>query len=247
VELSVSPRVEDAINEFFIRVPVRLTYGLTERWEISASAGTFVDNPAQGESRSGISDVTLFTKYRFRRFLREYVASALAMSVLIPVGSNEDISGGYTRYTPRFIVSKLLPGWHNVELAGSVAVAFLAAPQEGADPDARDVLSVSGSFIYPRGRLQFFLESFWNTDRIDGGDDDRVFLTPGIQWDMNGVTSMPVVRRAKSLAVGIRVGLGDDAADIALVTRFRYDFPFKFKYKRNLGGEAPEQPAPAPE
>jgi hypothetical protein len=103
LELSVNPRVDDVLDDFFIRIPVRVKYGITSNWETSVRFGTFVDNPTKGESRNGLSDITLGTKYRFKETLRKYVNTAVAFAVLFPTGSNEDINDGYIRYRPAII------------------------------------------------------------------------------------------------------------------------------------------------
>jgi hypothetical protein len=240
LELSVNPRVDDVLDDFFIRIPVRVKYGITSNWETSVRFGTFVDNPTKGESRNGLSDITLGTKYRFKETLRKYVNTAVAFAVLFPTGSNEDINDGYIRYRPAIIFSRVFEGKHRLDFTWSVALDLLGAAQNEADPDLNDSLAVSMGVINRRSTLSPFFETTFVTDEIDTGTDNSVFLTPGVRWDFSRDIKDRTYGIARSFRFGLRFGLFDADDDVTLITRLKIDFPLKYR-RKVLEEDEPEE------
>jgi hypothetical protein len=231
LELSINPRVDDVLDEFFIRIPVRVKYGITANWEASVRAGTFVDNPTKGESRNGLASITLGTKYRFKETFRKYVSTAVAFSVLFPTGSNEDINDGYIRYRPSLIFSRAFQGKYLLEFTWSVGLDLLGSAQNDADPDLKDSLRLSMGVLNRRSTLSPFIETSFVTDEIDSGTENSVFLTPGVRWDFGQDIRDRTYGIARSFSFGLRFGLFDADDDISLITRLKIDFPLKYRKK----------------
>jgi hypothetical protein len=244
LELSINPRVDDVLDEFFVRIPVRVKYGITANWEASVRAGTFVDNPTKGESRNGLASITLGTKYRFKETFRKYVSTAVAFSVLFPTGSNEDINDGYIRYRPSLIFSRAFQGKYLLEFTWSVGLDLLGSAQNDADPDLKDSLRLSMGAINRRSTLSPFLETSFVTDEIDSGTENSVFLTPGVRWDFGQDIRDRTYGIARSFSFGLRFGLFDADDDISLITRLKIDFPLKYR-KKVFEGDEPEEEEPA--
>jgi hypothetical protein len=245
LELSVNPRVEDALDEFFIRIPVRVKYGIWENWEVSVRFGTFLDNPTQGESRNGLSDITLGTKYRFQEKFRKYVNTAVAFAVLLPTGSNEDINDGYIRYRPSIIFSRVFEARYRLEFTWSVGLDLLGSAQNEADPDLRDSLALSMGIFNRRAAVSPFFETTFVTDEIDNGTDNSVFLTPGVRWDFGKDIKDRTYGIARSFSFGVRFGLFDADDDISLITRFKIDLPLKYRRKVREEDKPQESEEPA--
>lgn len=243
LEISLTPRLEDTVSEFFIRMPLRFKYGITSQWETSLALGFFVNNPTKEPSREGISDIIVGTKYRWKKLFGPSIHTATLFSVHIPTGHNDDINVGVYRYRPSIILGKTLKDWHEVELSGSVGVEIIGGtPEDGETVD--DSLNLSVSALYPSPPLGYFFEAIWVTTEISGGGENSFFLTPGLGWDLRQKTEHTRLRSFKSFRLGARFGLGDADDDITIVARLKWDFPLKVKM--NMERELPEDDSAPP-
>lgn len=229
LELSVSPRLEDAVNRDFVRTPLRIKYGITDNWEAFLTFGFFFENPFRQEGTSGMSHLVVGTKYRWKKALRPHVNTATSFSVLVPAADNEEITDGYTHYRPRIIFTRALGQMRRVELSGSMGMDFLSGSSNTGE-EKENSLSLTSGVLYPAPPLSYFFEAVWIT--TGPGGQNSFFLIPGLRWDIRPKTRNTVLRGSESLSVGARFGL--DAADdeFTLITRFKYDFPVKVKFRK---------------
>lgn len=226
LEVLIKPRLEDLLDEEYVRFPVRFKYGITANWESFLELNTFVDNFTRSGNRNGMSDVALGTKYRFKRRLKPYVDTAVSFSIRVPTGSNDDISGGYTHYAPQLIFTKTLVHFHGMRTSASLGFDIVAGPPaEEARPDNSMSLAIGAT--YPRGRASYSMEAVYVTTETGGGTINALFLTPGFQWDIpRDRNPLPGEWR---LGLGARFGLFDAEEDFVLLTRLKWDFNLKYK------------------
>lgn len=243
LEFSVSPRVEDAVDRDFVRMPLRIKYGISANWEASLTLGFFFENPFMQEETSGMSHIVVGTKYLWKKALKPHVRTATSFSVLVPAADNEEITDGYTHYQPRIIFTRTLTRMRRVELSASVGMDFLSGSSNSGE-EKENSLSLTSGALYPAPPLSYFFEAVWTT--TGSGGRNSFFLTPGLRWDIRPRTQNTVLKGAESLSIGARFGL--DAADdeFTLVARFKYDFPLKVKFRKAPPGQRPVPPPAAP-
>lgn len=239
LELTINPRLEDLLSKDYVRFPVRFKYGITSNWETFLLLNTFLDNISRADNRNGMSDVTVGTKYRWKRLLRPHVETATAFSIKIPTGSNDDISGGYIHYLPQIIFTKTLPSLDFTRLNASLGFDVVSGPPRDVEGRPDNSMIVSLGATYPSGSVNYSLETIYVTTEVGGGTVNSVFITPGFLWGVpKGRNPLPGDWR---FGLGFRFGLADAEEDFALITRLKWDFPLKYKVPVdeiiNKGGE----------
>ena len=135
----------------------------------------FIDveqNP--GVDESGFSDVDLYLKYRPSRIGRQ----RLAFGALVKAATADEESGLGTGETDVEIF-----GAYRANLQ-AVTLVLNAGVRLNGDPpgvDAEDSILFGGGILLPATqRLTFILEGSWETERVDGADEDGR-LTTGFQ------------------------------------------------------------------
>jgi len=227
LELTINPRLEDLLDEDYVRFPVRFKYGITSNWESFLLLNTFLDNVSRAGNRNGMSDVTVGTKYRWKRLLRPHLETATAFSIKVPTGHNEDISGGYMHYLPQIIFTRTLTSLAFTRLNASLGFDIVSGPPVDLAGRPDNSMIVSLGATYPSGTVNYSLEAIYITTEVGGGTDNSVFITPGFLWGVpKGRNPLPGDWR---FGLGFRFGLADAEDDFTLITRLKWDFPLKYK------------------
>ena len=100
------PTFDDAFTRDYIRIPVRLKRGMTDNFELMVGVTPYLNNDKSNENRNGWQDWRAGGKYRFKEFLTSYFDSALGLSIVSPIGGEDDTTDGYTHFKPYAVLSK---------------------------------------------------------------------------------------------------------------------------------------------
>lgn len=237
LEISINPRLDDIVRHDYIRLPLRMKYGMTPNWELSFRLNDFLVNPFRGEDRSGISDVSFGTKYRWKKYPIPYVDTATDFSVQIPTDNKAYISDRYTHYRPQIIFSKILPQWHEVQLSFAINLDILSSyPKNVENQDGTpryDALGLVFGVLYTTPSQSYSLEAHWVTTEIDGGNQNTVYLLPGFFWLISKKKYLKFPGTFR-LGLGFRIGINDTEDDFAFIARLDWDLPIKKQVKKYL-------------
>lgn len=235
IEISIKPKVEDTIKSECIHPPLSVKYGITPDWEFTFRLNTFLNNPLKGETRNGVSDLTIGTKYHWKGLLKYKTDTITAFSVQIPAGSSEDFSDEYTHFRPELKFIKTIPEWNSVRLATTIKMDILSGYSDGIETSNQEPLDNSLTFtigaLLPVSPFNYVFETEWISTEIDGGNQNIVYLISGVFYDMQE-RKYPWIRGAMQLGLGVRIGLHDTEDSFAFFARFNWDLPFKMHLKK---------------
>jgi len=238
LEISIKPKVSDTIQNECIRPPIDIKYGITPNWELFLRLNTFINNPTNGENRNGMSDISIGTKYHWKKLLRPYVNTTTAFSVQIPTTSNdEDISNEYNtyHYRPQIIFSRTFPEWYKVQFLTDINLDILSGSPDNietlVETSAYDSLNLLIGLSLPTRFFSYSLETEWITTGIDGGNQNSVYARTGVFWGLTK-KAHPWIQGNLDLGLGVRYGLHDTEDDFSFFAKVNWDIPFKMSFKK---------------
>jgi len=235
LEIMIKPKVDDTIRSECIHPPLSVKYGITPNWDFTLRLNTFFNNPLRGETRNGVSDVSIGTKYHWQRLFKPYLDTITAFSVQIPAGDSEDISDEYTHYRPEIKFFKIFPDWNKLQLSATINLDILSGSSDSMEIQDQDpldnFLTLTVGAQFPVAPFKYSIETEWITTEIDGGNQNSVYLKSGVFYDIPE-KRYPWMRGAMQLGVGVRIGLNDTEDSFAFFARLNWDFPFKMHLKK---------------
>lgn len=241
LEISIKPKVDDTIRSECIHPPLKVKYGITPNWEFSLRLNTFLNNPLRGETRNGVSDVSIGTRYHWERFFKYYIDVITAFSVQIPAGNSEDVYDEYTHYRPELKFIKTVPDWHRVQFSTTINMDILSGYSDSIEIQDQDQLDNSLSLtvgaLFPIAPFKYSIETEWITTEVDEGNKNSVYLISGIYYEMLE-KKYPWTRGAMNLGLGVRIGLNDTDDTFAFFARLNWDFPLKMHLKKRSKKES---------
>jgi hypothetical protein len=196
-------------------IPLSVEYGFNNNWQAEAEWDSFVQRFPQGHSAvSGIGDIEVSTQYSFMNVGGSLFHIAPRFSIQAPVGDvNKGLSEGFLEYEPAVILARDFPELHRTQFftelgAGLVQRIHTPKDSDETEPSSHELILGSGFFVlFPRWAPTFEFNvnnNTWNHH----GDENQMYLTPGILWK---------VRREMEFGLGISAGLnkGSDRFDVS--------------------------------
>lgn len=173
--LDFSPKFSDLRNREFIRYPLELRYGASDRLELFGGLTPFSPSPFNSgrEHRWGLGEVN----FGFRRKLEEgfsfYQLASFGLEVRIPVGKPPlDLNEGHIHIRPFLTGARDLP-WAHTKFFSSLSYdRSLDAPgRDGPPPEyiRQHILEVAPGILYKPADYGTFVEyKFRHLDEDDG-------------------------------------------------------------------------------
>jgi outer membrane protein OmpA-like peptidoglycan-associated protein len=190
-------------GESFTLLPISLSMGISDSWEISGSYPNVLLNNQNDGSMRGFENIGI--KYRFIGDAGSNFKAALSAFLRQTVSDNEDLNGLRDLGT-RLIFSYRLT---NAEVHLNVGYLKVDSPS-GESWDNKTLFG--GAVEFPvSDRLRPFVEVDGNTNEVDldtGKEEDRIELTPGVQFYL-----LPYL----SITGGVGFGLTDAGPDYRVI------------------------------
>jgi hypothetical protein len=226
LDFSIRPKAGDIVKEDFIRMPIRVKYGITNNLEFSASPLTYFDNFFKGQYGFYMTDITLGGKYNYGETYPESgVDMALSLKYVIPLRYDTRISDGYYHYLPSILFSTRFGNLYNLGVGIGVNIVQGEGPAGSTRPE--DTLSTSASLAYNPGDSTYTFETVYVTDELYGGDTEQLLITPGVSLDIKDwLNQVPGIW---TLSSGIRIGLLDAPEDFEFLIRLKVHIRFDYK------------------
>lgn len=234
------PHVGDLHRYDYMRVPIGLRYGLSNRLELSGEVeGYFAHGlgDAGAFREAGFSEAHLGTKYRLHNTLYGW-DSAIGLDYRTPLGRlPPQLTDGFRHLMSYVTFSRRLeslPHWRIFWSLGSDFVSDANIPGRfRKNQFSDDSINASGGFVWERGAFNYTIEAGYATTRVFGSDDEDVFaLKPGILW--------AVPRRYTArvggqwvLGLGLHSTYGPDGADVGGTLKARVSIDFKRWLRRH--------------
>jgi hypothetical protein len=189
--LHVHPKFSDLRDEEYMRFPLELRYGLTDRWELQGGLVPFAPNPFnQGrEHRWGPGEVKLGARYDLRRTLNFFDETTVGFETRIPLGRPPiDLNDHYTHLKPSIATARHLLTWpsttfySNISYDRSVDLTHRDPPPPGMD--RRNIIEVAPGLLFKPSELGYFAEYRFRHIRDDYGWHLGHEIQFGTIWDV---------------------------------------------------------------
>ena len=182
---NLRPRTRDFIDNPYIRVPVRVRYGLSDHLELFGTVESYLDNPARSPSLWGFSKFEPGLKWQWPHPEDAVWRLALGASWEVPLGRPpEDIQDGFAKVRPFVVVTR--PGtWSPyvlpyLNLNAELVHEPLGRSRPEGDRPRHRITAQPGILWNPPGPWRGVMELRWRTDAIDGGNRHEVSIRPGL-------------------------------------------------------------------
>jgi hypothetical protein len=223
VQLTTAPSWSTGHGERY-QLPLVVEYGLTDAWQVEAEWIAYQNFEARGESSTaGIGDVELGTKYSFMNLGETGAHAALGFELAIPTGDpDRELSEGMMEYEPSLMLAYDLPKAGGSQVFSQFGLGFVDRVKHGREEAGEDEeaaaheLSLKGGFFIPIGALRVTTEVSWtNNQWNNGGEEDLLYLTPGVVIDLPGTFE---------IGTASQWGLTRDAENTRYIAMLTYEF-----------------------
>jgi hypothetical protein len=247
VRFSFQPHFRDLINKTYLRTPLELRWGVTDRFELNSYIDTyFTHGLRQGGSGYGINDLHFGAKYAWLEWLKPTWDASVGFNTSIPVSRPPpDLTDGHNHFTPYIVFGRkldALPGLSEILNFGVDLVSTSSTPGGfGKNEPHSSSLSLRPGFLYDRGAWHYTLEIDGTTTRLIGnGNHDFLTIRPGIVWDLPKVLVFNA--RGRWLAgFSLTFVFGPDGNTISTGGRFRGEVNLMhwFQSRESSGNQLP--------
>ena len=174
--LHLRPKFSDLRDEEYMRFPVELRYGLTDKWELQGGLVPFVPNPINTgrDHRWGPGEAKLGARYDLGALLNFFDDTTVGLETRVPLGRPPiELNDHYTHVKPFISAARTLLTWPsttfyaNVSYDRSVDLTHRAAPP--AEVIRRNIIEVAPGLLFKPGEFGYFGEYRWrHLDEPDG-------------------------------------------------------------------------------
>lgn len=189
--IHVNPKFTDLRDREFVRVPVELRYGATDRLELVGGVSPFAPNPANSgrDHRWGPGEAKLGAKYDLREGLLFYDKATIGIENRVPLGKPPvPLNDHYTHVRPFLATSRKLRSYDYTTFYTNLSYdrSVKLTPREPPPPEVtrRHTAEVAPGLLYKPGELGYFGEyrfrHFQEPDNWHLGHEVRV----GTIWDV---------------------------------------------------------------
>lgn len=165
ITLHFRPKFGDLRDEEYMRFPLEIRYGLTNRTELQAGLVPFMPSPFNSgrDHRWGPGELKLGARYDLRHAFTFFRETTVGLETRIPLGKPPTgLNDHYTHVKPFVSLARGLNRWKdttiyaNVSYDRSVKLTRREAPPR--DVIRRHVVTVAPGVLYKPGELGYFTE-----------------------------------------------------------------------------------------
>lgn len=235
LKIILHPHFGDLHRHHYLRIPLGLRYGMSDRWEIAAEGETYFSHGLKSKtigSEIGFSGIRLSSKYHGNLFRSPEWDEAIGFDYILPMGTPPlELTDGLTHFRPYINFANRLNNHPNLRVfwgLGLDLVGQTSIPgwlRENALADDANLFTAGG--VWEGERMSYTLEATYGTTRFIG-NADRDFLTvrPGVIW------KVPRSYTFNSngnwvLGLAVRATHGKDGTDLGLSVKARINLDFK--------------------
>jgi hypothetical protein len=217
VQITFSPEFRRGSGANHLALPFLAEYGLTDSWQVELRWNAFQGRfPKTGTNTLGTGNLEAGTQYSFMNIGNTGFHTALGFEIDIPLGNeNEETDGSQWEYAPYASIALDLPALNNTQLFMQAGICFT-----GDEGWAGKELNVSGGLFVPFNKLVFTSELSWRNSKLYSGDENQLYLTPGI------IINLPSSWEA---GLGIPVGLNKNSDKFTILALLTYEFSLNRK------------------
>ena len=166
--LHFKPKFSDLRDNEFMRFPIELRYGYSDRLELSTGLVPFTPNPFNGgrEHRWGPGEARLGGRYDLGKRLLFFDDTTLGLETRIPIGKPPiEVNDHYTHVKPFVSAARTLLSWPDTTFYSNVSYdRSVKLTRRGAPPREvmrRNVIEVSPGLLFKPSEFGYFTEYRW--------------------------------------------------------------------------------------
>ena len=198
ITVHLQPKFSDLRDREFMRFPIELRYGLTERWDLVGGIVPFTPNPFNRgrQHRWGPGEIKLGARYDLGKSLAFFDETTVGLEARAPLGHPPvQFNDHYTHVKPFVAVSRKLHTWPSTTFYANAAYdRSLDLTHRAAPPPEvvrRDITELAPGLLYKPGEFGYFAEYRFRHLREDDGTRLGHEARFGTIWDV------PLARTAK--------------------------------------------------
>jgi hypothetical protein len=196
--LHFTPKFSDFRDREFVRYPLELRYGATDRLELTAGVSPFAPNPINSgrDHRWGPGEARLGGRFDLKGPIFFYDKATIGLDNRFPLGKPPvQLNDHYTHVRPWLATSRALRSFHDTTFYTNFSYdrSVKLTPREAPPPEVirRHIAEVAPGLLYKPGELGYFTEyrfrHFQEPDSWHLGHEIQI----GTIWDV------PLWRTAK--------------------------------------------------
>ena len=235
LSLLVHPHFGDFHRKRYLRAPVGLRYGLTDRWDVAAEIEGYVSHGFGGVpafAEMGLSEVQVTTKYRADWSLVPGWEMAGRLRYTHPLDHPPvELTDGYEHIMPMVTFAQEIEGWPGAELFWGTGLDMVRQTHIGGELDENefgDHANVfTGGLVWQRGERVYTFEATYATTALLGDSSkDRIQLRPAVIFRIPDRFTFHS-KGDWRMGVALKWIYGPDGHDVGLSVKFRGDFDLK--------------------
>src|SRR5581483_9776076 len=166
--LHFTPKFSDLRDNEFMRFPLELRYGITDRWELAGGINPFVPNPINRgrDHRWGPGELKFGARRDLDGLVPFFQDTTIGVETRIPVGKPPvELNDSYTHVKPFVSAARTLLMWPdatfylNLSYDRSVRLAERAPPPP--EVVRRNILEAAPGMLFKPSELGYFFEYRW--------------------------------------------------------------------------------------
>jgi hypothetical protein len=253
IKLTLHPHFGDLTrrNRDYLRVPLGLRYGLTDRLEFKTEIEPYFSHGLGDISfgkKGGLASVRNGVKYHFDTSPLPWPNwdTAIGADYILPVGHPpREMTDGLTHLTNYVIFSHRLENHRHVRVFWGGGYDIVRETDVLGDDMPFELhassVGVTGGFVYDHKDFSYTFESNVGTTRFTGSQkQDTILLRPGIIWRVPRKYTF----NAKGqwlLGIGLRLQTGTDGTSFGASGRARLNFDFGRWWKKTVNKVLPDK------
>ena len=219
IQLTFFPSYRQSGNAERARTLVEIEYGITDYFQVIGEwDGLLYDNPNQGPTLSGPGNLELGGQYSWMGLGGGNTHFSMGTLFEFPTGSVDDgLTDGLLEWNPFVVLAQDFPNWNQSQIfleLGYSGVERIRTTPGSSGPEFDSFIWNVGGFV-PIGRWRGVLEINGNNNEWDGGNQNEIFLTPGVIYKLD---------KEWEIGVAAPVGLTDKSDDYRVVGYLMWEF-----------------------
>lgn len=189
--LNLRPKFSDLRANEYVRVPVELRYGLTERWELGAGLMPFVPNPTNHgrDYRGGPGEARLAIRHDVGAWWNFFTETTVGFETRVPLGRPPVVlNDHYTHVKPLIAASRKLTTWPTTRFYLNLAYDRSVELTHRAEPPSevmrRNIIEILPGFFFKPSQLGYFAEYRWCRIHEETAWHLSHELRTGAVWDV---------------------------------------------------------------
>lgn len=219
IQLTLFPSFRKGSRSEKARTLVEIEYGVTDAFQVIVEwDGLLYENPKRGPTLSGPGNLEIGAQYSWMGLGDGNTHFSLGTLVEFPTGQADNgLTGGFLEWTPFAVLARDFPQWNQsqifVEFGYNGVNRIRTSPQNAAEEIDSLYWNVGGFF--PVGLWRGVLEINGRNNRWDGGQNNEIYLTPGVIYKLS---------REWEIGVGTPIGMTRTADDYRVIGYLMWEF-----------------------